>query len=1707
MKRKLLILLFLITLSSFSQNTLIPDPKFESKLISLGLDTVLDGQVLTSNISSITSLDVSSSSIKDLTGIQDFVNLQTLKCAYNELTALNVSQNTKLVTLSCYANQIKSLDVTQLKSLRTLDCYTNQLTALDVSKNTALIDLYCFQNQLTALNTSKNPELSKLYCSDNLISSLNLTNNPFLIFLNCTNNKIKNVLDVTKNSGLMHLFCANNEITLIDASKIRELRNIDVSSNKLVSLNLKNGNNTSINLGQNFCINNPKLTCIQVDDVSYSNSKWANAKDATASYATTCPSYTLIPDINFENKLISLGIDSGTPDGMVLTSRVSSVTQLDFGVNTTITDLTGIQDFTALQRLYCHGNTGRLGDGGNGKLKTIDVSKNVNLTVLDVSYNQIASLDVTNNPLLISLNCQVNKFTSIDVSKNIKLDNLNVSHNLITELDVSNIPTLRYLSAYYSKLTALDLSKNTALVGVFCNNNDLRSLNLKNGQNQLIVPQSISFTANPNLTCIQVDNAVTSTANWASAKEATAYYSTDCQSSSSYTLIPDINFENKLIDLGIDSGAPDGKVLTSNVSSVTILDFGTNTTITDLTGIQDFTALQRLHCHGNTGRAGDGGNGKLTNIDVSKNVNLTVLDVSYNQLTSLNVSNNPLLISLNCQVNKFTAIDVSKNIKLDNLDVSSNLITELKVSQIPTLRYLSTDFTRLTTLDLSQNSKLVGLICNNSDLRSLNLKNGQNQLIATQSIRFTANPNLTCIQVDNAATSTANWANAKDATANYSTDCQPSSSYTLIPDINFENKLIDLGIDSGTPDGKVLTSNVSSLTTLDLGINTTITDLTGIQDFTALQRLYCHGNTGRAGDGGNGKLTSIDVSKNVNLIVLDVSYNQITSLNVTYNPLLISFNCSVNKLTAIDVSKNTKLDNLDVSHNLITELNVSQIPTLRYLSTNYTRLTTLDISSNPAMVGLFSNNSDLKSLNLKNGQNGLIVPQSIDFKTNPNLTCIQVDNAATSTANWANAKDANASYSNECQTNSYTAIPDSNFEKKLIALGIDSGAPDGRVLTSSIDKITDLDISYSSITNLTGLEAFTSLTSLKCNGNFTLQALDVTRNKALKTLDCNNNYLVTYLDLYQNTDLVSLNCTANKLSYLDVSNNKNLTSLECSSNKISYIDVSNNTALTKLNVGYNTIAYLNVSKNTELTSLTCTSNQIAYLDISTNTKLVELWAGNNQYSTLNVSKNTALNTLVCNTNKLTALDVSANTALTRLLVYGNKLTSIDVSTNTFLSSFDCGTNLITSLNVSKNLNLQFLYCNDNKLTAIDVSANAKLGTFDCGHNELTNLDVSNNKNLSSLECESNKLKNLNLKNGNNTAFDSYQLDPNLIIYRIDFRDNPDLTCIQVDNAAYSNEKWSSRKDSSANFSTDCNNTTLITDSNFEDFLIAAGIDTDGKNGKVSTSSISSIKTLDISNSNINDLTGLENFTALEKLICTGNSLTTIDLTANTQLTYLDISNNPLTNVNVSNNKLLKEFYVNGMQIIVRKSVSTSNGLTSLDLSNNTSLTKLSVSNNQLTSLDLSKNTNLTDINASNNNLSELNLQNGHNDLLVNLDFKNNAQLSCIKVDDPAYSNANWSGAKDATAEYTAKCSALGTPDSVFNKAIIYPNPSNGDFYIMNASMKKASIYDNAGKLIKVMLLDSEKDENHIKLEGAPRGVYYLFLENEDAHIVKKVIIQ
>ena len=176
MKRILPLLILCTPLFSYSQFTSIPDANFEQALIDLGHDDVIDGQVLTSNISGVTSLAVMGDSISDLTGIKDFTALTVLKCGFNQLTSLDVSENTALIHLNCMSNQLTSLDVSENTALIYLGCHDNQLTSLDVSQNNALITLECAHNQITNLDVSQNTVLNALDCFANQLICLNLKN-------------------------------------------------------------------------------------------------------------------------------------------------------------------------------------------------------------------------------------------------------------------------------------------------------------------------------------------------------------------------------------------------------------------------------------------------------------------------------------------------------------------------------------------------------------------------------------------------------------------------------------------------------------------------------------------------------------------------------------------------------------------------------------------------------------------------------------------------------------------------------------------------------------------------------------------------------------------------------------------------------------------------------------------------------------------------------------------------------------------------------------------------------------------------------------------------------------------------------------------------------------------------------------------------------------------------------------------------------------------------------------------------------------------------------------------------------------------------------------------------------------------------------------------------------------------------------------------
>jgi len=214
-----------------------------------------------------------------------------------------------------------------------------------------------------------------------------------------------------------------------------------------------------------------------------------------------------------------------------------------------------------------------------------------------------------------------------------------------------------------------------------------------------------------------------------------------------------------------------------------------------------------------------------------------------------------------------------------------------------------------------------------------------------------------------------------------------------------------------------------------------------------------------------------------------------------------------------------------------------------------------------------------------------------------------------------------------------------------------------------------------------------------------------------------------------------------------------------------------------------------------------------------------------------------------------------------------------------------------------------------------------------------------------------------------------------------------------------------------------NTQTYVPDANFEAYLEANGMGNNVLNDDyVFTSAIDTLGALNVSNQNISDLTGIEDFSVLYDLRCAGNNLTSLYLSNNTALLDLNCDNNNLTSLDISNNTLLYDLdcdYNNITSLLLSNNLALisldckGNLLVEIDLSNNILLESLDLAGNQIESLDLTFNTSLVKIECDSNNFSYLDLRNGNNTNIYKLTIQNNLQLYCINVDDAAYSNSNW----------------------------------------------------------------------------------------------------
>ncbi|PQJ72408.1 DUF7619 domain-containing protein [Polaribacter butkevichii] len=1088
MKLKLLsIALFFISSTIFCQIVNIPDNEFKNVLLtySPSIDTNNDNEIQVTEAAAVTSLDVSYhqsmedpggfcpdpndpaclgggggiiiEGISDLTGIEAFINLTSLNCSFNDLTSLDVSALTQLTFLDCSNNinynnfsgnfiGISNLTLPNTNTLNTLNVNNNNLASLDLTNQTSLTTLTANQNVLSSLDLSNQTSLTSAIVNNNSLTSLILTNTSLLQNLNCERNQLP-ALDISTSVALTTLKCPYNQINGIDATNNTALVTLNSHHNLINSLTLP----TTSTLTHIYS---------SVNQITTLDASMATGLIEVSVYGNSLTSLTL-PTTNTLNKLLCYQNNLTTLE----TSVTSGLVTLNASSNS-LTSLT-LPTTASLQTLVCNLNS----------LPSLNLSSSINLTTLNCNNNNLNMLDVSTNTSLTTLSCANNNLTALNTLTNTTLTNLDCSNNQITSLDTTTTNTLTSFICSGNLLTELDLYNFSSLNKIYCNNNLLTSLNLKNGNSNALAYNTFSTKNNANLNAICVDDALVAAGSLGNGIDAHTNFTEYCSfvpvNSNTITGTVSFDFNNdgcdaadtKSVNTRINTtstnvsassfSAADGTytihINDTDVTTELIPNFPSFFTATPTTQTTNFTGS------GNTETINFciTANAQVDDVEVysfttsesrpgfdthlrifHKNNGSTIipsgtvtLNFNENQEVFNNASTTPdtqtsnslswnytnlqpfeenfidVYFTINTPIDATNPVNGGDTISYtttitpltgdatptDNSHIFSDIIVNaydpndvvcFEGDKISTAQ-VTNDLTYRIRFQNTGTASAINIVV--KDIIDIDLDMATFTPIAASHSYRTAISNTNKVEFifENIqlADSTSNepashgWifykikpkntaviGDAFDTTANIYFDYNAPvitntfnttvSTETTIPDNNFEMALINAGLDDGTPDQKVFTDNINTITNLDVS-NKNITDLTGINAFTAL-----------------------------------------TTLNV-----------SNNQLSTLDVSTHSLLSSLDAQSNGLTSLNVKNGN-----NTNFTLFNTIN---------------------------------------NPNLTCIEVDDAAYSTLNWTNIDTTSNFVNNQAAC---TALSTDLYNS--LEFSLSPNPTNGKININSLEKAT-----------------------------------------------------------------------------------------------------------------------------------------------------------------------------------------------------------------------------------------------------------------------------------------------------------------------------------------------------------------------------------------------------------------------------------------------------------------------------------------------------------------------------------------------------------------------------------------------------------------------------------------------------------------------------
>ena len=780
--------------------------------------------------------------------------------------------------------------------------------------------------------------------------------------------------------------------------------------------------------------------------------------------------------------------------------------------------------------------------------------------------------------------------------------------------------------------------------------------------------------------------------------------------------------------------------------------------ITDLTGVRNFTNLERLFCDGHN----------LTSLDVHGLNKLQVVEAHDNNITSVNFDECHGLRSLYLYHNK----------------LSREEITEKLICGLHRNPHDGEIYARLHLY----NSANTGNSNHNADIPESVVqaltKFGWEITDGTDDDGFTP---YTGIEDDIVVA--INYVNFPDNNFR-----KYLTNYVIKYDDN--NKIKDAdGIylseyfPEGNPaiDGKFTEGELLYIRSIQLLTSKArVSNLTGVKYFTHLQRLKF--------DWSN--VYSLDLSDMKNLRELDASFNKITSINVTGCTSLVDVNVAGNKLDVPQARALVEqLPSIEDNSGLLKVHNFKEDGTVTG-SNNFTK-TVVDLAKQKGWAVKQLNRTTNKWSDYEGSSNMAFYVDERNFPDkwfrnyimwrawNDNRSLFDEEASKEGGYNvyekhgvpsGSNPLGSGEIFEEDVQfirrlylnnwSGDYTPPADSYETDRLME------SLEGIKLFTSLEqlyvgehKLKNLDVS--GMPNLRIVRAQNQLNKLEslnikdcpelwqvyAQGN-DLKGLDLSNTPKLGQLVINNNRNIGQIDVTKCPELFWFDCFNCMQPAIDVTQNPKLETLYCYETRDNEaIDATTAIAedATKEVSGISSSATINGNGTTR-------RGLVTELDLTHNPLLKELRCSNNPLTDLDLSANTNLEILYCNSIDMQATvtqvegkpvnmllkNLPGLSKLKRLSCYNANLDSLNVSNNPALWELVCYKNNIWTLDLSQNANLTYLSTGE-----IEGEADANNARTPNGGNYITTLDVSNNTLLETLHCCDMRLTDLDLRN--NTA--------------------------------------------------------------------------------------------------------------------------------------------------------------------------------------------------------------------------------------------------------------------------------------------------------------------------------------------------------------------